>query len=306
LLNGDAQDRIVERYTDEAVKFIHENQGRQFFLYLPHTAVHVPVHPGKKFQGKSSNGRFGDWVEEVDWSVGRVLDTLRELKLAENTLVMFSSDNGPWLIKGADAGEAGPLRGGKGSTWEGGVREPTIAWWPGRVAPGSVCDAIAGNIDFLPTFVKVAGGAVPTDRKIDGRDISPLLFGQTKQSPHEARYYYRGYKLEAVRSGPWKLAIAPQAEGMGKTGQAIGASLEKPRLYNLDVEIGERTDVAAEHPDVVNRLQVLAAQMAADIGDGKPGSGVRPAGEVEHPVLLFPSDEPGKARKTKRVKKAAQ
>jgi len=234
-----------------------------------------------------------------------VLDTLREMKLAENTLVMFSSDNGPWLIKGPDGGEAGPLRGGKGSTWEGGVREPTIAWWPGRIAPGSFCDAIAGNIDFLPTFVKVAGGTVPTDRKIDGRDISPLLFGQTKESPHEARYYYKGYKLEAVRVGPWKLAIAPQSEGMGKTGQTIDASPEKPRLYNLDAEIGEWTNVAAEQPDVVKRLQALAAQMAADIGDGTPGPGVRPAGEVQNPTLLFSSDQPEKARKAKK-KKAAQ
>ena len=305
LLNGDAQDRIVERYTDEAVKFIRDNKQQQFFLYLPHTAVHTPIHPGEKFRGKSKNGRFGDWVEEVDWSVGRVLDTLREMKLAENTLVMFSSDNGPWLIKGPDGGEAGPLRGGKGSTWEGGVREPTIAWWPGRIAPGSFCDAIAGNIDFLPTFVKVAGGTVPTDRKIDGRDISPLLFGQTKESPHEARYYYKGYKLEAVRVGPWKLAIAPQSEGMGKTGQTIDASPEKPRLYNLDAEIGERTNVAAEQPNVVKRLQALAAQMAADIGDGTPGPGVRPAGEVQNPTLLFSSDQPEKARKAKK-KKAAQ
>jgi arylsulfatase A len=302
LLAGPDQDRIVERYTDEAVKFIHDNKSRPFFLYLPHTAVHVPVHPGKNFQGKSQNGRFGDWVEEVDWSCGRVLATLRELKLAENTLVMFSSDNGPWLPKGADAGTAGPLRGGKGSTWEGGVREPTIAWWPGRIAPGTVCDAIAGNIDFLPTFVKVAGGTVPIDRKIDGRDISPLLFGQTKASPHEARYYYRGYKLEAVRVGPWKLALGPQSENTGKP-SSPDAMAPGLRLYNLDAEIGERTDVAAQHPDVVKRLQALATRMAAELGDGKPGPAVRPAGEVENPVLLFPGADAVKAKKEKKVRK---
>ena len=118
--------------------FIRANKDKPFFLYLPHTAVHTPIHPGEKFRGKSANGRFGDWVEEVDWSVGQVLDTLRELKLAENTLVIFTSDNGPWLVKGADGGSAKPLRGGKGSTWEGGVRVPTIAWWPGKIAPKSV------------------------------------------------------------------------------------------------------------------------------------------------------------------------
>ena len=308
LLTDDAQNCIVERYTTEALKFIAANastgsaQGkdRPFFLYLPHTAVHVPVHPGQAFAGKSANGRFGDWVEEVDWSVGQVFAKLRELKLDQNTLVMFSSDNGPWLVKGGDAGTAGPLRGGKGSTWEGGVREPTLAWWPGRVAPGSVCDAIAGNNDFLPTFVKLAGGTVPTDRKIDGKDIAPLLFGQTKASPHEARYYYNGYRLQAVRVGPWKLAIAPQGEGMGKNGPTVPASLDKPRLYNLDVEIGERTDVAAEHPDVVNRLRALAVQMAAELGDGQPGPAVRPAGFVENAVTLYPSEEVGRQGAAKK------
>ena len=291
LLTGDDQDRLTERYTDEAVKFITENKSRPFFLYLPHTAVHTPIHPGEKFRDHSKNGRFGDWVEEVDWSVGRVLDTLRELKLAENTLVMFSSDNGPWLIKGTDGGEAGPLRGGKATTWEGGVREPTLAWWPGKIAAGSVCDAVAGNIDFLPTFVKVAGGTVPTDRKIDGKDISPLLLGQTKESPHEARYYYAHYQLQAVRAGPWKLAIAPQSDGLGKGGPPVPASLDKPRLYNLDTDIGERTDVAAEHADVVNRLKALATKMASELGDGKPGPEVRPAGRVENPVTLFPAED---------------
>ena len=226
LLTDDDEDGITARYTDEAVKFISENKARPFFLYLPHNAVHTPIHPGAKFRGKSANGRFGDWVEEVDWSVGRVLDTLRELGLAENTLVMFSSDNGPWLVKGADGGTAGPLRGGKGSTWEGGVREPTLAWWPGKIAPGSVCDAIAGNIDFLPTFVKLAGGTVPADNKIDGKDIAPLLLGQTKDSPHEARYYYAGYKLAAVRVGPWKMAIVPQSENTAK-GRSAGVRLAR-------------------------------------------------------------------------------
>ena len=305
LLTDDDEDGITARYTDEAVKFITENKSRPFFLYLPHNAVHTPIHPGAKFRGKSANGRFGDWVEEVDWSVGRVLGTLRELKLAENTLVMFSSDNGPWLIKGSDGGTAGPLRGGKGSTWEGGVREPTLAWWPGKIAPGSVCDAIAGNIDFLPTFVKLGGGTVPTDNKIDGKDILPLLLGQTKDSPHEARYYYSGYKLHAVRVGPWKLAIAPQPEHTANGGPAIPASLEKPRLYNLDKEIGEQTDVAAANPEVVARLKALAVKMAAELGDGKPGPEVRPAGVVENPVTLYPTEDGAKKAAPKKNANAA-
>lgn len=306
LLTGDDQNRLVERYTDEAVKFITRNQQRPFFLYLPHTAVHTPIHPGAAFAGKSANGRFGDWVEEVDWSVGRVLDTLRELKLDQNTLVMFSSDNGPWLVKGKDGGSAGPLRGGKGSTWEGGVREPTLAWWPGRSASGSGCDAIAGNIDFLPTFVKLAGGTVPTDRKIDGKDISALLFGETKESPHEARYYYNGYKLQAVRVGPWKLAIAPQTAGMGKTGPGVPASLEKPRLYNLDAEIGERTDLAGQQPEIVARLKQFAVKMAAELGDGKPGPEVRPAGFVQLAVTLYPTEGPPPKAAAPNIRAAGQ
>lgn len=279
LLSGEEQSQLTERYTNEAVTFITENQKKPFFLYLPHTAVHVPLHPGGAFRGKSQNGTYGDWVEEVDASVGRVRAALKRLKLEKNTLVIFTSDNGPWLTQGKNGGEAGPLRGGKGSTWEGGVREPTLAVWPGKIAAGSACDAVAGTIDFLPTFVTLAGGTVPTDRKIDGKNIAPLLLGQTKQSPHEARYYYNGYKLEAVRSGPWKLRLE-----------------SPPQLYNLDQEIGEKTDVAAAHPDVVARLKGLATAMAAELGDGKPGPGVRPAGVVKNPVTLYPFAENAPAK----------
>ncbi len=287
LLDGTEQNGVTARYTEEAVKFIRDHQEKPFFLYFPHTAVHTPLHPGDNFRGKSANGNFGDWVEEVDWSVGRVLDSIRESKLSERTLVIFTSDNGPWLTQGKNGGEAGPLRGGKGSTWEGGMREPTIAWWPGKIAPGSSCDAVAGNIDFLPTFVSLAGGKVPTDRKIDGRDFSPLLLGTSKQSQREAHYYYHGNKLEAVRSGPWKLALGPQGEGRGKNGDAPDAIASGVRLYNLDEEIGERTNLAAQHPEIVSQLQKLADAMAAELGNGKPGPACRPAGEVDQPTLLY-------------------
>jgi arylsulfatase A len=288
LLTDEQQTRIVERYTDEAVGFIRENKERPFLLYLAHNAVHVPIHPGAAFAGKSANGRFGDWVEETDWSVGRVLDTLRELKLDERTLVLFTSDNGPWAVKGADAGSAGPLRGAKGSTWEGGVRVPTIAWWPGKIAPGSVCDAVAGTIDLLPTAVRLAGGTVPAEPVIDGRDISPLLLGTTTQSPRGTHYYFAGYNLQAVRQGPWKLAIAPQNESMGK-GLSTDASGDAPRLYNLDQEIGERTNVADKHPEIVTRLKALAIRMNAEIG-GKNPSARRPAGQVASPQTLYPTE----------------
>ena len=287
LLDGNGQNGVTARYTEEAVKFIRGHREKPFFLYFPHTAVHTPLHPGDNFRGKSANGNFGDWVEEVDWSVGQVLDSIRESNLSEKTLVIFTSDNGPWLTQGKNGGEAGPLRGGKGSTWEGGVREPTVAWWPGKIAAGSTCDAIAGNIDFLPTFVSLAGGKVPTDRKIDGRDFSPLLLGTSKESQRDAHYYYHGQNLQAVRSGPWKLALGPQGEGRGKNGDAPDAVAPGVRLYNLQEEIGERTNLAAQHPEIVSRLQKLADAMAAELGNGKPGPACRPAGEVDQPTLLY-------------------
>ena len=293
LLTDEKQSEIVERYTKEAVGFIAANKDRPFFLYLPHNAVHTPIHAGAKFRGKSANGRFGDWVEEVDWSVGQVLDTLRELKLAENTLVVLTSDNGPWLVKGADGGSAKPLRGGKGSTWEGGVRVPTIAWWPGKISPKSTSDAVAGTIDLLPTCVACAGGKMPAEPVIDGRDLSPVLFGKSSESPREAHYYFSGHNLQAVRQGRWKLAITPQADAADKT--TVEASKTNPRLYDLDVDIGETTNLADKHPDVVEKLAKLAATMNDEIGGQKPKSR-RPAGVVANPKPLYPIGEESKTK----------
>jgi arylsulfatase A len=280
------QETLVKRYTDEAVKFITANKDRPFFLYLPHTAVHVPINPGKAFAGKSANGRYGDWVEEVDWSTGKVLDTLRALKLDTQTLVLFTSDNGPWLAQRHDGGVAGPLRGGKGSTWEGGVREPTLAWWPGTIRAGSVCDAMASEMDVLPTLVPLAGGAVPADHAIDGRDIWPLLSGRSTESPHEALFYFRGNRLEAVRSGPWKLAVVDQnARAIDQAKKP--ATPFAPRLFNLDKDIGETTDVAAKYPDVVERLHGHIRRMDGDLGATGRGPGVRPSGTVDRPKPLL-------------------
>jgi arylsulfatase A-like enzyme len=299
LLTNEQQSRIVERYTDEAVRFIMENKDKRFLLYLPHTAIHTPIYPGEKFRGKSSNGRVGDWIEEVDWSTGRVLNTLRELAL--NTLVIFTSDNGPWLTKGEDSGSAGPLRGGKGSTWEGGVREPTIAWWPGQISPGTSVDAIAGTIDLLPTAVAIAGGKLPPQPVIDGRDLSPLLLGKTKDSPRGAHYYFSQYKLQAVRQGPWKLALVPQNETMGRPVEP-DAQTSAPRLYNLDREIGEKTNVAEANPEVVAKLTFLADAMSKEIGDSNP-TARRPAGKVINPTMLYPAEPRVRAAKEKRSKR---
>jgi arylsulfatase A len=303
LLDEADQDRIEEIYTDEAVKFIRSSKDKPFFLFFPHTAVHTPIHPGKAFQGSSQNGRFGDWVQEVDASVGRVFDTLRELQLDQNTLVIFTSDNGPWLIKGPDGGSAGPLRGGKGTTWEGGVRVPTLAWWPAKIAPGSVCDAVAGAIDVHPTCLKIAGAEVPAQPVIDGRDLSPLLFGQSKDSPREAHYYFSSYNIQAVRQGPWKLALMTQGNARAK-GQTEDDAKTNPRLYNLDQEIDERTNLAAQHPDIVAKLTALADAMTAEIGGNEPKSR-RPPGEVENPVTLYPTiDKPKERRKERHLPSA--
>ena len=304
LMDGEGQRRMVELYTKEAVDFITRSKDQPFYLYFAHNAVHTPIWPGAAFAGKSQNGRFGDWVEEVDWSVGQVLDTLRAQGLDKDTLVVFTSDNGPWLIRGTDGGSAGPLRGGKGSTWEGGVRVPTLAWWPGHVPAGSVNDAVAATIDLLPTFVSLAGGTVPATPVIDGRDITPILFGQSKESAREAHYYFASYDLQAVRQGRWKLALSPQSDGLGKNAAKTAAGL---RLYDLDAEIGEQTDVAAQHPEVVAKLKALADKMAAEIG-GKTPTARRPAGEVKGAKTLYPTADyvPNDVKKEDAKKPAAK
>ena len=304
LMDGEGQRRLVELYTKEAVDFITRSKDQPFYLYFAHNAVHTPIWPGAAFAGKSQNGRFGDWVEEVDWSVGQVLDTLRAQGLDKDTLVVFTSDNGPWLIKGTDGGSAGPLRGGKGSTWEGGVRVPTLAWWPGRIPAGSINDAVAATIDLLPTFVSLAGGTVPATPVIDGRDITPILFGQSKESAREAHYYFASYDLQAVRQGRWKLALSPQSDGLGKNAAKTPPGL---RLYDLDAEIGEQTDVSAQHPEVVAKLKALADKMAAEIG-GKTPTARRPAGEVKDAKTLYPTVDyvPNDAKKEDAKKPAAK
>ncbi len=258
------QQAIVERYTQEALKFLRDHRDEPFFLYLPHTAVHFPLYPGKAFQGKSKHGLLGDCVEELDWSVGQVLDTVRRLKLEERTLVIFTSDNGGAVRNGA---LNAPLRGGKGRTLEGGMRVPTIAWWPGEIPAGSETDAVTSMMDILPTFVKLAGGSPPADRKLDGGDIWPILAGHAgARSPHDTFYYYRGLNLKAVRSGPWKL------------------HLEAGELYNLEDDISESKNVAQEHEEIVARLRDLADRTKEDLGASGIGPGCRPQAESTSPA----------------------
>ena len=264
---------LTRRYTERAVSFIRERQDRPFFLYLAHNAVHFPHYPRAEFRGKSPNGLLGDWIQEVDWSVGQVLGVLRELKLDRNTLVLFVSDNGGPVNQGASNR---PLRGSKGSTLEGGIRVPGIAWWPGKVPAGSSTDAITAMMDVLPTLAKLAGAALPANRKLDGVDVWPVLAGTPTTPPRDSFLYYRGLTLEAVRSGPWKLHLA------------------KGELYHLGHDIGEATNVATANPEVVRRLLALADATASDLGRDGIGPGCRPLGRVANPQPLLTMD--GKVR----------
>jgi len=245
------QETLTRRYTEEAVAFLSANRNRPFFLYFAHTFPHVPLFASDAFRGESPRGLYGDVVEELDWSVGRILDALGDLDLAERTLVLFTSDNGPWLTCGLNGGSAGLLHGGKGSTWEGGMREPTLAWWPGTIEAGSVSRELACTMDVFPTALALAGAPLPTDRVLDGRDMWPLLSG-TGRSEHEAYFYYRGSRLMAVRMGPWKAHFITQAGyGQGPTDH------DPPRLHHLEHDPSERFDVAEKHADVLAEIQAL-------------------------------------------------
>jgi arylsulfatase A-like enzyme len=284
------QTQLTTWYTERAVQFITDNKDRPFFLYLPHNMPHVPLHVSDKFKGKTQRGLFGDVIAEIDWSVGQILAALEKHGLDNNTLVFFTSDNGPWLSYGNHAGSAGPLREGKGTTWDGGHLEPTLARWPGKIPPGSVCRELTSTIDILPTFAKLAGGQPPQDRIIDGRDIWPLLSAQPgAKTPHEFFYYYWNLGLEAVQAGDWKLhvpheyrTLSGEAGKDGKPGPYKNVKTDLA-LYNLKDDVGETHNVAAEHPDVVQRLQAIVEQARADLGDSltkREGANRRPAGRI--------------------------
>ncbi len=242
------QTQLTRRYTEEAQKFITDNKTKPFFLYLAHTFPHTPLFASDHFKGKSTRGIYGDVVEELDWSVGQVLKTLKDQGLAENTLVVFTSDNGPWTLMGTETGgSAGLLRDGKGSTWEGGMRVPGIFWWPGKIRP-SVTTNVAGTMDLFPTAVKLAGGTVPKDRLMDGVDLSSLLFNG-EAIEREVYCYYRGEKLYAARLGAWKIHYITQNGYNDKP-----LVHEQPWLFNLEVDPSENHEVSASHPEIVARI----------------------------------------------------
>lgn len=250
------QTTITKRYTEEAVGFIKQHQDEPFFVYLPHNLPHVPLFRSSAFAGHSRSGLYGDVIEEIDWSVGTILRTLEELDLKDNTVVFFSSDNGPWLVFNDHGGTAGMLRNGKGTTWEGGMREPTIAWG-GGVRAGVVTPELGCTMDIYTTCVRLGGGKVPSDRVVDGLDLSPLLF-DGKPSPRDHMFYYRGRRLMAVRQGPWKTHFITQDSYV--PGSNMPTVHDPPLLFQLEVDPSERFNVAAKHPDVLASIRKLVEQ----------------------------------------------
>ena len=260
--------QLTKRYTERALAFLEQNRDKSFFLYLPHAMPHVPLFISEERKAQSIRGLYGGAIEEIDWSVGRILDKLKQLGIDEKTLVVYTSDNGPWLQYGVDGGSAGMFRDGKGTTFEGGMRVPGIFRWPGKIPAGQVSSEPVANMDILPTFAHLAGVEPPTDRVIDGRDLWPLLSGETGAgSPHEQFYYFAGGRgranIQAVREGRWKLHVARNGSG----------ALEPKALYDLHEDAGERFDRAKLHSEMVRRLLAITDKFVRDLE-----ANVRPLG----------------------------
>ena len=290
IATGPDINELTTWYTERAVSFIERNKDRPFFLYVPHTMPHVPLGVSSRFRGKSAKGLYGDVMMELDWSVGEILASIKKHGLDDNTLVCFSCDNGPWLSYGNHGGSADGLREGKGTSFEGGVREPFIARFPGKIPAGRVCREPAMTIDILPTVAKLAGAPLPP-LPIDGLDIGSLLWGEPNaRSPHEAYYFYWNRELQAVRSGDWKMHLPHTYRGLtkppGNDGKAAGYTDQKisAALFNLVDDPAEKLDVAAQHPDVVKRLTALAEKAREELGDSltkRTGTGERKPGMAQ-------------------------
>jgi len=285
------QSELTTIYTERAVRFITENKKGSFFLYLAHSMPHVPLAVSGKFKGKSEQGMYGDVIMEIDWSVGEIMKALERNGLDENTLVIFTSDNGPWLNFGNHAGSTAGLREGKGSSFEGGQRVPCLMKWPGQIPEGTICNKLASTIDLLPTFAAITNSPLPT-KKIDGVNLLPLLLGDEKANPRESfLYYYRKNSLEAVRKGNWKLVLnhpgrtyigfKPGSDGLpGGTNENF--SFEEG-LFDLRRDPGERYDVKEFYPEVVAELKKLADEARSDLGDdilNMKGQGRREPGQI--------------------------
>ncbi|MCP4784782.1 MAG: sulfatase [Fuerstiella sp.] len=258
------QATLTKRYTRQVISFIEDNKAKPFFVYLPHTFPHLPLFASTDFRGKSANGRYGDSVEEIDWSTGQILACLDRLRLTENTLVIFTSDNGS---NGRNGGSNQPLSGAKGSTMEGGMRVPMIARWPGRIAAGSKCSDLATMMDILPTFCSLAGASLPS-MKLDGFDISGLLFGnKDSRSQYKALYYYRRRQLQAIRNGNWKYHLPLEMTHPNWTSAEQTGAGRVGKLVNLKNDLKERTDVADANPDVLQRMEELQKAAVATLGN---------------------------------------
>jgi arylsulfatase A-like enzyme len=283
------QTQLTTWYTERAVKFIEKNKARPFFLYVAHNMPHVPLFVSGKHKNKSGRGLYADVVMEIDWSVGQIVKALKRHRLDKNTLVIFTSDNGPWLLYGDHAGSAGRLREGKATSFDGGVRVPCIMRWPGKIPKARICTELVATIDILPTVAKLVGANLPTDRIIDGKDISPLMFGERgSRSPHDAYFIYWARHLQAVRSGRWKLHfphnyVHPSPSGSNsQPGKHVVKELGLG-LYDLGVDPGETRDLSQQYPEVVARLQNLAEACREDLGDSafkRTGKNTRPAGQA--------------------------
>jgi arylsulfatase A len=289
---------ITERYVEESVRFLRKSVKEEtpFFLYLAHMHVHLPHYPPERFLSESQNGPYGGAVAAIDWATDCLLHELQALCIDENTIVLFTSDNGSRMQ--GQGGSNGPLRGIKGTTWEGGMRVPLIARWPGKVPAGRVCNELTLSLDLCPTLATLGGSEAPSDRIIDGNDIRPILFDdEGAEAEHEAFFYYKRNTLEAVRSGKWKLHLRrekPKEKGNPTIDRGAEPETEElNELYDLDADIGETKNVYNQHPDVVANLNAKAEACRQDIGDsalGIEGANIRPAGRVENPVTLTDLD----------------
>lgn len=259
------QETLTRRYTERSIEFIKKNTSQPFFLYLAHTFPHVPLFASEPFRGQSPRGSYGDTVEEIDWSTGRILDTLRELGIERSTLVIFTSDNGPWLIKDLAGGSAGMLKDGKGSTWEGGMRVPAIAWWPGSIPAGSTVHQWASILDWFPTALALANQPLPPDRIIDGADIGSLLRDPTVALPERPLFYYRSDQLQAVRMGDFKAHFITYT-GYSKEPEVIHDS---PLLFHLGHDPSENFNVADKHPEIVAKIMQVTDEHKAALVPGK-------------------------------------
>jgi arylsulfatase len=313
---------LTRRYTDEAIGFMKKHRDEPFFVYIPHTMPHTRLDASGDFKGRSKRGLYGDVVEELDFNCGRILDAVQDMGLAPHTYVLFTSDNGPWLIKnkqyadghlpGDHGGSAGALRSGKVSCFEGGLRVPTILWGPGRVPAGSTCDKLASTLDLLPTLAALSGAKAPDDRVIDGEDIRHLFHGHFDRArPDKAFYYYLRVQLQAVRQGKWKLHLVRDAESAAvepfrinrHIAPADRVGFAEPFLVDLATDLGETRNLAAQHPEVVERLLALAEGMREDLGDhDRVGANMRFFDPID-PRPARPPVPPARKPKTRPPKK---